>query len=230
MLPQLVKLREVAVDLLFPKRCVACGKEGDYICRDCLKLLIPIEPPICPRCGRPSPAVCPECAARPARIDGVRSPFRFEGVLREAVHQFKYRNLRSLAGCLAALLFDYLAANPLPADVLVPVPLHPARLRERGYNQSALLARELGKRNGLPVAGGLVRSRKTPPQARTGSLEERLANIAGAFECVDDSLDGRNVLLVDDVATSGATLNACAAALKNRGAASVWGLALAREI
>jgi len=164
-------------------------------------------------------------------IDGIRSPFRFEGVIRQAVHQLKYQNLRAIAEPLAALLAEYFADNPVPMAVLVPVPLHPKRLRERGYNQSELLAKELSRLTNLSVVSDcLVREKQTPPQARTATLEERRSNVSGAFTCLDRRLRGRQVLLIDDVATSGATLDACAVALKAKGASSVWGLTLAREI
>jgi ComF family protein len=151
--------------------------------------------------------------------------------MRQAIHQLKYRNLRALAVTLSQLLKDYLVANPIPVEALVPVPLHPKRLRERGYNQSSLLARELGKLTGLAVVDDcLIRQRTAPAQARSASVEERRRNVAEAFICRDHRLRERQVLLIDDVATSGATLDACAAALKASGAASVWGLAVAREI
>jgi len=151
--------------------------------------------------------------------------------MREAIHQLKYQNLRALAVPLAGMLREYLMASPLDVDVLVPVPLHRKRLRERGYNQARLLAQELGKLRNLPVADDvLVRRRHTPPQARTATVEERRQNIADAFACRDHSLRDRHVLLLDDVATSGATLDACAKALKASGATAVWGLVMAREI
>ena len=151
--------------------------------------------------------------------------------MRKAIHQLKYSNLRTIAKPLSELLNDYLAMNPVPGEVLVPVPLHHKRLRERGYNQSHLLSRELGKLTKLPVvADCLIRQRHTPPQARTATVAERKRNIARAFTCHDQQLKGKQVLLIDDVATSGATLNACAAALKASGASSVWGPVLAREI
>jgi len=113
----------------------------------------------------------------------------------------------------------------------VPVPLHGKRLRERGYNQSSLLVRELGKVTNLPVEKDcLVRLRQAPPQARTQTVEERQSNVADAFACRDQRLRDKQVLLIDDVATSGATLDACATVLKAAGATSVWGLVLAREI
>ena len=190
-------------------------------------------PPLCPKCGRPqtSGMLCPGCTGWQAEIDGIRSPFRFDGAMRQAIHQLKYRNLRALAVPLAELLNDYLVANPVPGDILVPVPLHKKRLRERGYNQSSLLAKELGKLNGLPVVDDcLIRQRHALPQARTSTVDERRSNVADAFTCRDNKPQGKQVVLIDDVSTSGATFDACAAALKAAGATSVWGLALAREI
>ncbi len=151
--------------------------------------------------------------------------------MRQAIHQLKYQNLRALVVPLAKLMQEYLTANPVPGEVLVPVPLHKKRLRERGYNQSGLLAQKLGRLSNLPVVDDcLIRQRHTPPQVRTSTVEERWHNIATAFVCRDSRLQGKQVLLIDDVSTSGATLDACAAALKASGAISVWGLVMAREI
>jgi len=151
--------------------------------------------------------------------------------MRQAIHQLKYGNLRALAKPLAKLLRDYLIENPVSEEVLVPVPLHQKRLRERGYNQSSLLARELGKLINLPVVDDcLIRQRHAPPQARTANIEERRSNVANAFTCRDHRLRDKNVLLIDDVCTSGTTLDACASVLKTAGAISVWGLVLTREI
>jgi ComF family protein len=232
-LPQLSKLKGTALDLLFPRWCVGCGREGDFICPSCLQSLPRITPPLCPRCGLPqsSAKICPACAEWEAEIDGIRSPFRFDGVVRQAIHELKYRNLRAIAGLFARLLNDYLIANPLPGEVLMPVPLHPKRFRERGYNQSQLLAQELAKLNKLPLIDDcLIRARHSPPQARTANASERRTNVADAFACRDRRLKGKAVLLIDDVSTSGATLDGCARALKEGGATSVWGLVLAREI
>ena len=233
MLPQLTKFKRVALDLLFPQYCIGCGREGSLICAACYQSLPRITPPLCPGCGRPqnSEILCPGCTSRPAAIDGIRSPFRFEGAVRQAIHKLKYQNLRALAVPLAKLLQEYLASTSMPVDVLVPVPLHKKRLRERGYNQSGLLAQELGKFSNLPVVDDcLIRQRHTPPQVRTSTAEERWHNIATAFVCRDSRLRSKQVLLIDDVSTSGATLDACAAALKASGAISVWGLVIAREI
>lgn len=218
-LPQVAKLKGMALDLLFPQWCIGCGKEGDFLCYSCRQLLPRIMPPLCPRCGRPqsSGILCPSCVTWQAEIDGIRSPFRFDGLIRQTVHQLKYRNLRALAVSLAQFLQDYLVANPMPGEVLVPVPLHKKRLRERGYNQSSLLAREVGKLINLPVVDDcLIRQRYAPPQARTSTVDQRRSNVVDAFVCRDRRLQGKQILLIDDVSTSGAT--------------SVWGLALAREI
>ncbi len=233
MLPQVSKLGEIALDILFPQYCVGCGKEGSFICDSCFRLQPSIMPPVCPLCGRPqsSGVLCPGCVGWQAEIDGIRSPFRFEGVIQQAIYHLKYRNLRAIATVLAGFLFNYLKSNPVPGDVLAPAPLHKSRIRERGYNQSGLLVRKLGKLYGLPVIeNSLVRHEKSPPQARSANVSERKQNVSGVFSVRDERLCGKKVIVVDDVSTSGATLDACAAVLKESGAESVWGLTLAREI
>jgi ComF family protein len=232
-LPPLTRFKKVALDLLFPQWCIGCGREGDYICDSCRRALPVISPPICPKCGRPQPqgVLCRECVDWSAEIDGIRSPFFFDGVIRQAIHELKYRNLRAMAIPLAERLHDYFTKNPISGEVLVPVPLHRKRYRERGYNQSALLARELGRLTGMPVVeNSLVRRGYAPPQARSAGIGERRDNVANVFACRDEGLQGREVILVDDVSTSGATLNACAGVLKSAGAAAVWGLVIALEL
>lgn len=124
---------------------------------------------------------------------------------------------------------EYFEANPVLADVLVPVPLHSRRLRSRGYNQSALLAREIGKRVFLPVVEDrLVRTRNSRPQVDVASREERRVNVAGNFAC-DSDVSGLAVLLIDDVATTGSTISECAHVLKDAGASTVHALAMARD-
>lgn len=230
---RLGKLVELAVDSFFPRRCVGCGKVGGFLCPDCLEKLPRLLSPLCPNCGRPqaSGIVCPSCRQRQTEIDGIRSLFRFDEVIRKAIHQLKYRNLKAISPCLAELLADYLRSNPLPGEALVCVPLHPRRLRERGYNQSSFLARELGRRIDLPVIEDcLIRVKQAQPQVRAVDVAERRRNVADAFVCCDERVSGKQIILIDDVCTSGATLESCAAALKSKGAASVWGLTLAREI
>ena len=232
MLPRLANIRRTALDLLLPCWCLGCGKEGSFICISCRQKLPEIKSAICPRCGMPQAGgiLCSACLNKKHYIDGIRSPFRFEGIIRQAIHQLKYKNLRAIAESLAELLGNYLTTHPIPGEVLVPVPLHHRRLKERGYNQSELLAKKLGSIVGLSVMADLItRQQNNPPQARATSVAERRSNVANAFTCRNCSLQNKRVILIDDVATSGATLNACAATLKTAGAVSVWGLTIARE-
>ncbi len=152
----------------------------------------------------------------------------FEGPLREAIHHLKYSGRTSLAEPLGAYLEARWRSASLPADLIVPVPLHVARQRERGYNQSALLAIPLSRESKLPVVEpALKRIKVTSPQV-TLNAAERKANVCEAFEACDDLVRGRRVLLVDDVCTTGATLESSSVALRRAGAASVWALTLAR--
>jgi len=168
------------------------------------------------------------CRRRADRIDGIRSAAYFEGVLREAIHRFKYRGGQALAQPLGQLMVEHWSDYHIPAEVLIPVPLHPTRLAERGYNQAALLARELGANIGLPVeASSLTRIRATALQVNL-DVAARRENVRGAFRCLDDRMAGRRVVLIDDVCTTGATLSACALALREAGVGSVWAYTLAR--
>jgi competence protein ComFC len=158
----------------------------------------------------------------------MRSVASYEGALRKAIHCFKYKYMRGLAEVLGSLLVTFWRANALPVDAIVPVPLHRRRVRERGYNQSALLALVLGREVHLPVLTDVLRrDRYTLSQVRLG-WQERRKNVAGAFSCVDLRLAGKDVLLVDDVCTTGSTLEACSIALQSGGARSVRALTLAR--
>lgn len=220
-----------ALDLLFPRTCAGCGREGRFLCGECSDTLKQVEPPICACCGLPLErrVVCPDCHDMPFAIDGIRSAYRHTDLARDLVRSLKYNNVKALAAPLARLMSQYMEANPLPADVIVAVPTHPKRIRKRGYNQAELLAGELSRFTGLPKAiGSLTRPRNTPPQVRLGATDRR-ANVEGAFLCTNGAFANRRVLLIDDVCTTGATLNSCAIALKEAGAASVWGLTLSRE-
>ena len=226
----LARLTSSAVDLLFPLHCAGCRREGKLLCAACVDELPRLLPPYCNWCASPGTrSPCRECGQSPLAVDVIRAPFLMKGAIREAVHSLKYRGVRAAAPELGRLLAQYLAVRPVPGGVLVPVPLHPRRLRNRGYNQSALLARELAKLSGLALEEGLLsRVTDAPPQAGTASRQQRWANVAGGFRCTGE-VRGKKVVLVDDVATTGSTLSAGAAALKAAGAASVWGLVLARE-
>jgi ComF family protein len=225
------RIRETLLDLFFPPRCVGCGRYGTWLCPECEAEIERITGPLCPRCGRSaarSDRPCPACRRMTLPIDGIRSAAYFEGALREAIHRFKYRGLRALAHPLGQLMAEQWTACHVPAEVIIPVPLHPSRLAERGYNQATLLARELQTATGLPVATeSLVRIRATAPQVTLGAAA-RQENVLGAFRCCGDTIAGRQAVLVDDLCTTGATLSACSVALQEAGASSVWAYTLAR--
>ena len=226
----LMQLPRMALDLLFPLTCLGCRREGDLLCPDCAADLPRLKTPYCRICAEPNVrALCRWCSGIAPAFDGLRAPYLMEGCIREAVHALKYRGVRAAAPQLAELLADFLESHSIPGEEFVPVNLHSRRLRERGYNQSELLAKELSKRTGLPTnAGVLMRIKDSGPQVRTASREQRRENVSGSFQCKGD-MTGRRLILIDDVATTGSTLSACAAALKAAGAASVWALVLARE-
>jgi ComF family protein len=177
----------------------------------------------------PVPRLCLSCERMPLKIDGIRAVGYLEGPLRTAIHRFKYSNLRGLAETLGRLAVESLLRYDLSVDTIVPVPLHRRRLAERGYNQAGLLAAEIGNAAGLTLVDDvLVRVKSTIPQVGL-TARRRRENVRGAFGCTSTALRGHSILLVDDVCTTGATLEACSIALQDAAAGPVWGLVLARE-
>jgi len=223
-------LGDQLLDLLFPPRCVGCSRVGTLLCGECLSQIPRVEHPFCTRCGDKvaTEGLCARCRTSPLRIERIRSAVYFKGALREAIHHLKYKGRTALAKPLGNLMTTYWQQHPMAVDVVVPVPLHAARLRERGYNQAALLARELAQQAGLPIdEETLVRKRATAPQVELNA-KQRKENVRDAFYCSGNALAGKRVLLIDDVCTTGATLEACAVALCENGARSVQALTLAR--
>ncbi len=219
-------------DVVFPPICIVCGGEGVFLCPACSPPLPRLHPPFCMYCGEPLPSgrICRNCATAPLAIDSIRSVFPMEGVVRDALHALKYRDTRVLAVLLGHEMATLLQALPAKPSVLVPVPLHRSRLRQRGYNQAALLACALGDASGIPVREDILeRHTATAPQARSASRSARLRNVASAFTPHGD-LSGETIAVIDDVCTTGATLAACAQALYAAGAEKVYGLTVAREV
>jgi ComF family protein len=191
----------------------------------------PVPEPICPVCGRPvaEEGLCRFCRVNPPKLEAIRSAAVFEGPLRNAIHALKYFHRKEVAKPLGSIMAGHIH-NPEAIDYLVPIPLHPQRERERGYNQAALLAQEISTLTGIPlVVHGLVRVKHTRPQVTLNAKERRL-NVAGAFRCNSDILHDKNILLIDDVCTTGSTMDAAAEAAWECGARHVWGLTLARAV
>ena len=187
---------------------------------------------MCRRCGVEVEFAQRQCGCRGRlkALSRLRSAVAYEGPIERAVQRFKYEGWRRLAGPLALLLAERLVVEGLAAHFVLGVPLHPGRLRQRGFNQAELLARELRRRLALrKPPGELVRTRATPPQVGHDRLW-RLENVRGAFEWRGADLAGQSLLVVDDVATTGATLDACAASLRACGSGSVIGVSVARVI
>jgi ComF family protein len=236
------------IDIIYPPRCHICLKflwkngvkkdeEPIGFCQPCFDGFSEITSPLCPICGRPFHSeveedhLCEDCLRKKPVYDAVRAPYLYEGSLMTAIHQFKYAGKSSLANAFGPLLASFAKKWLNKADdwLMMPVPLHPKRLRERGFNQSLLLARQMSSRLDADLDFlSLRRIRYTPPQ--TGlKIDQRRKNVHRAFEVRDrKAVKGRIVLLVDDVATTGHTLKECARVLKRSGAEAVFCLVVAR--
>lgn len=230
---RIVAAKQWLLDLLFPFTCVGCESEGAPICDSCRSGLV-FTSPQCPVCGRRdlTGLVCAHCAEK----TGLRrffAPFSYRiPLVRNVIHTYKYEGVRTLAPFIAeemtGFLTTYGIAMPGQA-LLIPIPLHPARKRERGFNQSALLAEELALRFDLKVCYALRRSRNTPAQVDMTDTAQRRENVRGAFGVPDpEYVRGKTVILVDDVSTSGATLTEAATALRSAGVRTVWAMVFAR--
>lgn len=222
---------ERLLNLVFPPRCVACGKPGSGVCAACLACVQGVPQPVCRRCGRPVVTAlrCELCGERNFFVSAIRAAGVYTHPLSQAVRQFKYSARTDLRFPLGVLLAGYWRAREVSTDLVAAVPLHEQRLRERGFNQSQLLATELCRAMQLPLLspGILVRHRYTRQQVLLG-LAERRHNVHGAFSWEGPPLGGIKVLLIDDVATTGSTLEACGETLLRAGAGKVWALTVAR--
>jgi ComF family protein len=229
------------VDLLFPIECLDCGLEGEWLCAGCFLKLKINDRQACQGCSRPglSGAICPDC--KPAwALDGVLAALDYDrAVSAKLIKALKYGFVKEISPVLANIFLKFyrsLKLQDLAPDfggrqmIVMPVPLHSKRLRWRGFNQSELIARPIAAGlNGEFLGDILVRTKNVLPQTQfKGS--ERSRNIQGCFDYIGDKklVNGKIIILVDDVVTTGATMNECAKVLKRAGARKVWGFAMAR--
>jgi ComF family protein len=232
------------LDLLFPRRCAGClstwllAQQG-FWCQKCIEQLLWIKSPLCPCCGRPflksassSDHLCGECLLRAPPFSSARSAVQHSGLVRDRINQLKFGAKLHWVPPLTELLVKTVRGNrQFQVDYIVGVPLHTRRLRQRGFNQAALIAKALGRKISLPVRFDvLIRSEWTQPQTRL-SRQERLQNVKNAFTVAKPSeVAGCRILLVDDVFTTGTTLNECSKTLKKAGAAQVHALTVTRAL
>ena len=230
-------------DIIYPDLCLICRhklyaqRADSFVCPGCWAKIKKNTPPFCRRCGRHlkerslTGNICPSCVRRPPIFDRAFCPCSYEGVLKELIQDFKYRNKDFLGGILSSLMAEFIREYELPLefiDSIIPIPLHKTRLREREFNQSQILAAHLSEEFGIEMlTEGLIRNRSTRAQADLEG-EARLENVKGSFSVKQaEKVRGKNILLVDDVLTTGATSSEAASALKSSGANIVFILSLA---
>jgi len=222
-----------SLDWVYPPICAGCGKKGTRWCPSCAEQSCGLSQNICERCGTPqfrkSSAYCADCRAKPPYYLALRSWGVFQGPLRKAIHHMKYRRDVSLGEILVRPVIPWLRSLNWNFDLIVPVPLSLARLSERGYNQTSLLAWPLALGIGAPCRPSALRKVKETSSQVGLTGELRRMNVVDAFEAKRRWVEKKNVLIMDDVATTGATMDACAAALLAAGALKIFGLTLARS-
>lgn len=223
------KWLSAGLDLLFPIHCVGCGAGGAIWCPDCDAQLVRQTEPLCPDCGLGLGTLrgCPSCRHRRPSLP-IRSYARYTGRLVSALLHLKYRPDQRLARRMGNWLVPIARQQAWAVSVVVPVPLAPGRRRQRGFNQARLLSEQVARSLGLPHRPGqLLRIDETRSQVGLTPLE-RWANVGAAFHAAPGSFAGDGILLIDDLTTTGATLSACAQALRAAGAGRVWGLTVGR--
>ncbi len=231
------KIIDSLLAFLFPPYCLLCdsllGGAERIVCNHCWARLEIISDRFCQVCGSPWGSrrmICDACLKGDYHFSFNRSLGPFNPEYQTLIHHLKYERMTNLAPRLGEKLLFLLRAEPrfVPAQGLVPVPLHPTKLRERGYNQSLLLAQAVSQGSGIPlIDDALIKVRRTKSQTKL-SLEERVENVKGAFEVKSrERVKGKRLIIIDDVLTTGSTLNSCAEALREAGAQEVYGLTLA---
>ena len=220
------------LDLLFPPVCGGCGTPGSRWCAECKKRVPQIRKPFCEKCGIPTKGDerCEKCKANPPAYRMMRSWAVFDSPVQNALHTIKYRRNIGLADALAVDVVEFVQQLNWNVDVLIPIPLGKARLKERGYNQVALVAQPLAYDLGISYApNGVRKIRETRSQVGLTAAERR-ENVRAAYQADPSEVKRKSVLLMDDVATTGSTISTCAEALLAAGAAEVYALTIARAL
>ncbi|HSQ26183.1 MAG TPA: ComF family protein [Anaerolineales bacterium] len=223
------KLWEI-LDWIYPPHCGGCGETGSRWCQNCRSQVKLVDKNYCPTCGHVhhSPGLCSRCASHIPSFHSMRSWAFFDGPVRNALHRLKYQGDIALGEVLARPMLQLLQNLQWEIDCILPVPLAIDRQRKRGYNQAALLAYPLALGAGIFYgAKGLVKIKETQTQVGL-TFEQRHENVEGAFRAYSKIVKNRKVLVVDDVTTSGATIESCASAIMEAGADRVYGMTLAQ--
>lgn len=224
--------KELFLNIFFPKKCILCNVYGSHLCASCAKDIEPVITSLCPLCGKISQngKICSECRKSSGFVlKGIISAAVYsDGPMKEVIHHLKYSGLTDLSEVVGEIIVQKLSSIEMIRNaVIVPVPLNKKRQAERGFNQSELIARYVAKSIGISGANALGRTRDTTPQAEL-KRANRLTNLSNCFQIADrEFVAGKLVLLLDDVATTGTTLNECAKVLIASGAKEVWGVVAA---
>lgn len=231
------KIKEILLNILFPKFCFSCGREGNYLCEDCKALLEISQYQYC-LCQHPKRVdergKCPKCQRK--KLSGLYFALDYKNpLIKNLVQKFKYKPfVRELAKPLASLIITHFQLSDNKPNfsnfILIPIPLSKKRLRWRGFNQAEELAKELSKFLKIPlILNSLIKIKEAPPQVELAA-EERRENIKGVFSCQNrNGISGKKILLVDDIYTTGSTIEEAATKLLEAGAKEVWGVVVARE-
>lgn len=231
-------IKEFILEILFPKFCLNCGREGSYLCPDCLSLIDVAEKQYCPFCSQPKIVrdgkTCSSCQ-NSKKLTGFYCPASYDNfIVKKIINQFKYKPyIKELSKPLSSLIIAHLINlnkfTPTPDFILIPIPLHKKKLKKRGFNQASEIGKELARILKIPFFDDvLIKIKQTPDQVELKKTE-REKNIKGVFFCKKPEIvSGRKILLVDDILTTGSTMEEGASVLKSAGAEEVWAIVAAR--
>ncbi|HNY36091.1 MAG TPA: ComF family protein [Candidatus Pacearchaeota archaeon] len=219
-------------DIIFPKKCISCGREGQYLCEDCLSLISinPFEYCLCEKMEKRNK--CENCKNK--NLDKIMSATSFDNkIVKDAIHKLKYGYIKDLSIPLAFLILSHLKTIDCQIDnsfVIIPVPMHIKKKRKRGFNQSEEIAKLISESTRIKLSTSLIKTKETKPQMELNK-SQRIENIKNCFAITNKKeIENKTILLLDDVYTTGTTMNECAKVLKENGVKEVWGLSVAREI